>query len=283
MTASRRYVPLAVRATFSSTRSSTSLPAGPAALFVAHPGHELRLHGWLELVSPLTFVLTDGSGHTGASRLPSTTRLLEACGARAGSIYGRFSDGDVYRAILDCEVEALADTVSELAGALERAAVTHVVADSWELYNPSHDLCRVMTDLAVELIHERSGAVIGNFDFATVHPRTPGAGAVTIVLDDAALERKLAAARAYVELRSEYEAALLEGVESLRTEILHPAGHPVVPADRPYYEVHGEHQVALGYYTEVVRYRSHFLPLMERLRSELGLRASAERFSLSQI
>jgi hypothetical protein len=173
--------------------------------------------------------------------------------------------------------------VSELAAQLETAGVTHVVADAWELYNPSHDLCRVMADLAIELIHERSGAVLGNFDFATVHPRSAEVGAVTIVLDDAALERKLAAARAYVELRSEYEAALKEGVESLRTETLFPAATAALPADRPYYEVHGEHQVALGYYTEVVRYRSHFLPLMERLRRELGLRVAAERLSLSPV
>ncbi|MCU1246578.1 MAG: uncharacterized protein JWN02_2488 [Acidobacteria bacterium] len=283
MTASHRNVPLAVRATFPSTRSSASLPAGPAALFVAHPGHELRLHGWLELVSPVTFVLTDGSGHTSTSRLPSTTRLLKACGARPGSIYGRFSDRDVYRAILDRQVETFAATVSELAAELETEGVTHVVADSWELYNPSHDLCRVMADLAVEVIHERSGAVIGTFDFDTVHPRKPGVGAVTIVLDDAALERKLAAARGYVELRNEYEAALTEGVELLRAEILHPAATPAAPTNRPYYETHGEHQVALGYYTEVVRYRSHFLPLLERLRSELGLRAFAARVSLSQV
>jgi hypothetical protein len=283
MTSHRRHVAPVVRATFPSTRSSTALPAGPAALFVAHPGHELRVHGWLERVSPIVFVLTDGSGHTGTSRLASTTRLLEAGGARAGSIYGRFRDGEVYHAILDGQVGSFVATVSELAEELEAADVTHVVADSWELYNPSHDLCRVMTDLAVELIAERSGAVLGNFDFATVHPRTPGAGAVAFVLDDAALGRKLAAARAYVELRSEYEAALMEGVESLRTEVLYPASSPPSSADRPYYELHGEHQVALGYYTEVVRYRSHFLPLMERLRRELGLRASAERFFLSHV
>src|SRR5438034_752023 len=30
-----------------------------AALFIAHPGHELLVHGWLELVRPFVFVLTD--------------------------------------------------------------------------------------------------------------------------------------------------------------------------------------------------------------------------------
>ena len=34
-----------------------------AALVVAHPGHELRVHGWLEVARPVVCVSTDGSGH----------------------------------------------------------------------------------------------------------------------------------------------------------------------------------------------------------------------------
>lgn len=259
---------------FRSTSPSAPLPAGPAALFVAHPGHELRLHGWLELARPLTFVLTDGSGHTGRSRLASTTRVLEACGARAAAVYGRFRDADLYRAILAGSAAELAATVREIADQLEGGGVRSIAADARELYNPSHDLCRVMADLAVELIRERSGTIIRNFDFATVHPRPAGAGAVTIILDDAALQRKVAAAAGYAELRGEYEAAVAGGIESLRTEVLHPvegAAPEVQPSGKPYYEVHGERQVAHGYYAEVVRYSDHFLPLVERLQQELGL------------
>ena len=36
-----------------------------AALIVAHPGHELRVHHWMELARPLVLVLTDGSGRQG--------------------------------------------------------------------------------------------------------------------------------------------------------------------------------------------------------------------------
>src|SRR5690348_480507 len=66
-----------------------------AALVVAHPGHELRVHGWMELAHPIVSVLTDGSGHTGQSRLSSTTSLLAQSGARPGSMYGRFRDVEV--------------------------------------------------------------------------------------------------------------------------------------------------------------------------------------------
>ena len=51
------------------------------ALIIAHPGHELRVHHWLEKTRPLMLVLTDGSGRTAQSRLASTTRILEQAGA----------------------------------------------------------------------------------------------------------------------------------------------------------------------------------------------------------
>lgn len=37
-----------------------TISSGRAALVVAHPGHELRVYGWLEQARPRVFVLTDG-------------------------------------------------------------------------------------------------------------------------------------------------------------------------------------------------------------------------------
>src|SRR5216684_7212977 len=72
------------------------LTATRSALIVAHPGHELRAHGWLELAKPTVFVLTDGSGRTARSRLGSTRDVLTAAGAKPAGIYRRFTDADVY-------------------------------------------------------------------------------------------------------------------------------------------------------------------------------------------
>src|ERR1700742_4299674 len=69
-----------------------------AALIVAHPGHELRLHGWMSLARPCVYVLTDGSGHSGQSRLAATTQLLSTIRAESGCIYGRFTDAEFYAA-----------------------------------------------------------------------------------------------------------------------------------------------------------------------------------------
>src|SRR5262245_62950864 len=74
--------------------------AGRSALVIAHPGHELRVHGWLEQTRPLVFVLTDGSGGAGRPRIDSTARVLERVGAKPGAIFGRFADRELYAAIL---------------------------------------------------------------------------------------------------------------------------------------------------------------------------------------
>src|SRR5438067_2403514 len=115
--------------------------ASPAALVVAHPGHELRLFRWLELERPTVFVLTDGSGRSGRSRVESTRAVLAATGCEAGSILGRFTDREIYRAILERDVAGVAAATIELANALVSGGFRTAVADAMELYNPAHDLC----------------------------------------------------------------------------------------------------------------------------------------------
>ena len=56
-------------------------PDQKTALIIGHPGHELRVFHWLEITRPAVFVITDGSGRSGRSRLPSTTRILDQVGA----------------------------------------------------------------------------------------------------------------------------------------------------------------------------------------------------------
>src|SRR5438105_4697197 len=72
-----------------------------AHLLVAHPGHELLLHGWIDQVKPIVHVLTDGSGHSGDGRLEMTAEFLRACGARPGAIFGALSDREAYAMILE--------------------------------------------------------------------------------------------------------------------------------------------------------------------------------------
>jgi AcrR family transcriptional regulator len=250
-------------------------PSPPAALVVAHPGHELRLHGWLERARPTVFVLTDGSGHGRGSRLASTARLLRAAGATPGTIFGRFTDREIYQFLLDGEMGVLTELARELADALIAAGAEVVAADALEGYNPGHDLCRVLTDAAVALAARQSGQTPVSYEFPLSGPSGAGApgiaGALRLTLDDAALARKLAAAHTYPEMAEEVERALAgHGEEGFREEYLRPVDPAARIEDRagspPFYETYGERQVAAGYYPRVLRLREHFLPAARALR-----------------
>ena len=247
-----------------------------AALFIAHPGHELRVHRWVELARPLVLVLTDGSGRTERSRLAATSEVLARCGARPGSIYGRMTDHELYRALLDGRRELFAGLAEELAESLRREAIGIVAGDAIEGFNPGHDVGRLLLNAAVARLRA-GGWPIENREFPL--DGTPGgltaearAASLRIQLDAAALARKLAAARAYPGLEDEVEGALARyGPEAFQTEWLREVRYGLdidhLVADPPYYEVHGERQVAAGLYPRVLRYREHVVPVAERLRS----------------
>lgn len=255
---------------------------GRAALIVGHPGHELRVYRWLELTQPTVYVLTDGSGHTGRSRLDSTRKVLDQAGATAGALFGDFSDADLYAAMLAGDAAALSRSVRALAEALARTQVDYVVADALEGFNPSHDLCRFLVNAAVALTQQTTRWPLRNFDFLlegspSACPDHLRAEAVTLELTDADLARKIAAAKGYPELREETEWALARfGATAFRTECLRPVidarqGIDALEQEPPYYERYGEQQVAAGHYDRVIRYRAHVQPLVRSLWHEVGL------------
>ena len=252
-----------------------ALPGRRALLVIAHPGHELRVHGWLELARPVVCVLTDGSGHSAGSRLPSTTALLRHAGAHPGSIYGRLTDRALYAAVLAGEAELFVAIAEELAAILVRARIDHVVCDALEGYNPAHDLCRVLIEAALTL----AGGGMPSLDFPlTGRPDTcpGGRAALTLTLDDAAFARKSEAAAAYPELAGEVRAAVgVETASAFRRECLRTvsagAALGTPPSAPPYYETHGERQVAAGRYANVLRWGVHMRPLVHALRARLGL------------
>lgn len=246
----------------------------PAALVVAHPGHELRLHHWLEVARPRVFVLTDGSG-SGRSRVDSTIDLLGISSCPAGSIMAAFTDHQIYRMLLNGDAAPLATLTLDLAANLIEYDIRAVVADAWEWYNPTHDLCAAVTSLAAERAGLATGRRIACYDYA-VTSTFWGAGE-TLELDDAALSRKLAAAHRYEALSLEVENLTARiGVDALRQEVLRPLAtgvEPRQPASKPFYETHGEARVAAGQYTTVIRYEEHFRPFVEALIA--AVRASA--------
>jgi len=261
----------------STPQDSAHLPQIPPPAFerpvlvVAHPGHELRVYGWLESAAPRVCVLTDGSGSGGEARLESTTRLLAGTEARPGSIYGRMTDREIYAAILDRDFACFTELAEQLAGELDACGADCVAGDAVEGYNPSHDVCRLVINAALRLL----GRAVPAYDFALVGapdgcPEALRAAALWMELDEAALARKLAAARSYEELAGEVEHALARfGVAPFRTECLRPVDlserYGWDPTEIPYYETYGEKRVAEGAYDRVLRFGEHVRPLADAL------------------
>jgi hypothetical protein len=238
-------------------------------LVIAHPGHELRVHGWVERERPLVLVVTDGSGLEGRSRLAATARLLARLGARPGTVFGRLSDSALYAALLAGDHALFTGLADEIADTLVRTGATQVAGDALEGYNPSHDVCRMLLDTAVSRAEARTGRAIANNAIPLAGaPDSEVTGGVVLFLDDAELERKRAAALSYEEMRSEVEPALARhGLEAYRREVLVPI-RPFdwTPAEQPpFYERHGEGRVAAGLYRRVIRYREHLAPLGDAL------------------
>lgn len=236
-----------------------------AALVVAHPGHELRVHGWLERHRPHVFVLTDGSGSGAASRLPSTRRVLGRASARPGGVFGRFTDRELYNVLLRRQYVPLLRVIDELTAAFRTLGVTVVAGDAAEFYNPAHDVCRLLVGCAAARTRGY-GRPIDELSFPLV--AIPEAGDAE-PLDDSALRRKRGAALDYPELAAEVADAVRWDDAHWRFEGLRPAapwdGRGPVPIDQPFYERYGEGKVAAGVYAHVLRYRDHLAPLAEAL------------------
>jgi hypothetical protein len=262
---------------------------------VAHPGHELRVHGWLEKAHPIVCVLTDGSGRTSHSRLDSTTRVLNVAGCIPGAIYGAMADRDLYAAVMNFKHGQFTSYVDELASCLLPEDIECIVGDAAEGYNPAHDICRLIIDAAVTLANSQRRQAVKNFDLTLIGPPDEGpsafdAEAIYLRLDEPAFARKLLAAGNYPELQAEVAAALsgagsvglrqhpdlglragsgfvAPSPEQFAVECLRPvnAESPARHRETPFYELYGERRVTAGHYTQVLRYREHILPLAEAI------------------
>ena len=281
------------------------LSTGRCAVLLAHPGHELVIHGFVERMRPLVAVLTDGSGSSGVSRVDSTTRILEATGAEPADFYGGFTDQQCYAALLGRNDDLFIGMAEELADVLVAGEVDTVVGDASEGWNPIHDIWRSVVDTAVDLAAVRRGREIRNYDFLLFasHPAAAAdcsAQAMVMQLDEAAYERKLASGNSYQELHGEVKAAMsgstasivgspslaaeldrrLGGLsaESYRTELLRPVSEAPRHRSAPrVYELYGEMMVAAGRYREAIRHDRHLAPVEAALRQHACASSSATR------
>lgn len=249
------------------------MPAPHSALLVAHPGHELLLHGWLLTELPRVFVFTDGSGRDGVSRLDATTRLLETAGVRPGPLYGRYPDRVIYEALLDGDTALFVSLAQELAKSLAGERIERVVGDAAEGWNPIHDAFRLIVNAAAALAARDGGAAIEVFEFPLFGAPGPGAAperALGFPLDVRARDAKREAALAYTELDREVRWSMdRHGEQAYHVEWLRPAalaaGEYPLPEYPPVYERYGEFLMRSGQLDRAIRYREHLMPVADAL------------------
>jgi hypothetical protein len=240
-------------------------------LFVAHPGHELLLFGWIRRAKPVVQILTDGSGHSSAPRLEAIVPMLNAEGARRGTIFGRLSDRDAYAMILERNTPLLLSVVTDLASELRDRRSTMIVCDAAEGYNPVHDLCKLIAGAAIEI----ADADVKQYEYAVVNGSDsfdPIRGDMRLDLDEVTFEAKIEAARRL--------GAILPDVDELlsrhgRDAYRHETFRRVIDwtdlgSGVPEYERFGETRVAAGRYRNVIRKKDHILPLRDALRAFTG-------------
>ena len=260
-----------------------------AALVVAHPGHELRVFGWLSQSKPRVYVITDGSGRAGVSRTPSTQTLLQQSGASSGEIFGVISDAGIYRAILEADFSFFLNLADNLAASFVQHGIEFVAGDAEEGYNPSHDLCRTLVNAAVSMAERATGRQIANYEFCLTEWEQDAAAShdgqcLHLHLDDSLLSRKVKAAEGYVELKQEVQAGIAKrGTEYFRMEcfrkVANTASLPQSSA-KPFYETWGEQRVGSGEYESVIRYREHMLPLTTAIANHAA-QSNVDRFKLA--
>jgi hypothetical protein len=184
----------------------------------------------------------------------------------------------LYQAILRHDHSLFVELAGELTDEFLRHRIEYVAGDAAEGYNPTHDVCRLLIDTAVAMAARLHGVKIGNYDFLLKGrpdecPERLRHQANWLRLDNDTLSRKLKAADNYPELAAEVKQAISEnGASAFRVECLRPASEEgnsdgeQQRAERPFYELYGEQQMAAGYYESLIRYREHLVPLAKALR-----------------
>lgn len=245
------------------------------AFVFAHPGHELKLHAWLERLQPEVFLLTDGSGSVDQSRVAQSRQTISASGATLNPMSAAWTDHQAYTAILSCNSAKVIGVVEQLASELQKLAIEWVVCDSIEGFNPVHDLCTVLVANACTLVQKRTTTNIRCLDFPLHGPPdhklvTGCDGLLELHLTSLEWQRKRLAIVNNTAISREMQHDFgLYGENAFKVEVLTPldiaSSLQSLAQAKPFYETHGENRVRAGVYTQVLRYQEHFLPLVEQV------------------
>lgn len=291
------------------------LPEGNYALCIAHPGHELRLHGFLEQTRPCVFIFTDGSHRTGQDMMFDSIRVIDRATKQGIKLNLAFlnsdaskkifkisrhdlpegeqhlKDSQIYNEVLNQFTDISTYFIHMMAKNFMLYKIDYVIGDASEGTNVCHEVMRILTDVAIQLVKKISGKEIICYDFALDRPFNENVNdqCIHIELDDAAMYRKINAILKYplgihdlkpnisldynllLELQKmkDGEAAVKKlmkdtNIDFLKNEYLRPYSSSEVTS-KPLYELEGEKAVQAGKYYDVITYEKHLKPLKQKL------------------
>ncbi len=229
-------------------------------LILAHPGHELRIHHWLELNRPRVYLLTDGSGGKGTSRTHFSRKIVEETGSICGSVFGELSDKTWYAALADKNFTFFHSVLARIEADLADGESFDIIADAVDGYNPVHDLASAMgVALQRRLIAAGRKATLA---FSAAVPSASGDLVALLHLDEAARARKLKAIEGYTPLAEEARRILEQDSSAIDREYLIKQSTNWSKQTTPTWETIGRERVQAGTYKSCLTSEEHFLPIV---------------------
>ena len=235
-------------------------------LILAHPGHELRIHHWLEIAKPRVYLLTDGSGGKETSRTRYSRDLVDAAGATRGAVFGDIPDGAWYEALLAGNHDFLVGVFSRMRDDLATAKNVQIVSDAVDGYNPIHDLAYAFGQALCRGLGKT--AKVGKQLCSAAVPNVAGRVEVAIQLSQAARARKMVAVETYSPLADEARRILERDPQCFDRENLISQDFDWNSSWIPEWELIGKQRVADGRYRKCITYRENVQPAARRLISE---------------
>lgn len=234
-------------------------PGQRPLLLHAHPGHELRLFGWMERQKPTLFLMTDGSGG-GAARTHYSLQAALSAGASPGAVFGLAPDRDWYVAILTFDLTMFDKVVGALVEAANAEGSTLIVSDAVDGYNPMHDLCEAVAAAAVRALRQQGRNVVHLVARAVAGGAADDI-ATELRLDQDAQQRKQVAVDAYTSLAEEARRLLGDEPAALSHEYLRRPTFAWQAQWSPSWEDVGASRVATQKYRQRIEYARHVRPL----------------------
>lgn len=159
-----------------------NLPIGKGALSVAHAGHELRLHGFIEQAKPYIFILTDGSSATAPTRMGYSQLYVSNIFPEQKDSFMTFALANLSKEekyIKESQLiqEVLAGSTGfcelyagEMAQIMIEKKIDYIVCDASEDADVIHEICVILTDLAIKLVEKMTRKKIMRYEYAVTKP-----------------------------------------------------------------------------------------------------------------